>query len=72
MTESGSSPGSNPATGKSPQPEFSFRYGAEGIAILAMKGAWTKEHTLFPGLEKRGQSGKGTRRMHGERGKPCP
>ncbi|MCF8029678.1 MAG: ABC transporter permease [Desulfohalobiaceae bacterium] len=50
MTESGSSPGSNPATGKSPQPEFSFRYGAEGIAILAMKGAWTKEHSLFPGV----------------------
>jgi len=32
----------------SPEPEFSFRGGDEGTAILVLKGAWTKEHTRFP------------------------
>jgi phospholipid/cholesterol/gamma-HCH transport system permease protein len=34
--------------GKSPKPEFVFRSGEEGTAILVLNGAWTKEHTLFP------------------------
>ncbi len=48
MTEYAPYPRNSRAPGNSPKPEFTFRHGEEGVATLALQGAWTKDHTLFP------------------------
>jgi len=35
-------------TGKTPEPIFRLRSSGDGIVVLAMEGAWTMGHTLFP------------------------
>ena len=48
MTEHDSCRKSADKPERAPEPEFSLHMEGEGTAVLAVKGTWTMEHTLFP------------------------